>query len=180
MTNDSFGHWFSGFADGEACFHLKAQKRKGQPGFHFACAFSIGLRADDQDILRVIKEYFGCGGLRPLKALTSPEGIHSNPRVYYSIDTLRDNLRKVLPHFDKYHLRSKKAHDYYIYRQAVLLRHKVASGDRVITGKCGFKRWTSADEQAFFALKEQLEEGRKFKGPEDAPINVRAHVMPGE
>lgn len=101
-----------------------------------------------------IGEYFGCGYLQDVRAYST-----SNPQVRFVIDTLQDHLVATLPHFDRYPLRSKKADDYAIFREGVLLMQRVNR-----RGKGGQVRWTSDDIADFFSLKMQIEEVRRYKG----------------
>jgi len=164
MTTLSFGAWLSGFSDGEACFHLKALKRKGQSTYHFCTTFQILLRADDRGILEEIQKYLKCGTIRPYKLKGSDHGGFSvNPKVVFSVDTLRDNVAHILPQFDRFPLRSKKARDYVLYRRAVLLRVDVTKRKREVHVRGqGARQWSLADEQKFLELKHTLEEGRRY------------------
>jgi hypothetical protein len=184
---NSFAHWLSGFTDGEACFHLKVLKRKTSERPQLSCAFQIGLRADDLDVLKQIQTYFGCGAIRPFQTKSKKVLPNAKPSNYFVIDSLQDLFTKVIPHFDAYPLRSKKARDYVIWREAVLLKHEVGLRPRgwLWMGQCSerrmgspehpvslsgrSRRWTEADEQRFIALKHALEEGRKYKEVDPNP-----------
>ena len=179
MTDlSAFGHWLSGFSDGEACFHLKGYARKDSPMLKFACAFQIGLRADDLSILQQIQRYFGCGTIRPFRTKsTHPLNFKSKPRFYYCIDSVAANLGKVVPHFDRYPLRSKKANDYAVWREAVLFLSEVGARPRNISVPGGARRWSESDEQSFLDLKRRLEDGRSWKGPEKGAWLIHTYKL---
>lgn len=169
--SSAFAHWLSGFSDGEACFHLKGYARKDEPTLKFACAFQIGLRADDLAILQQIQRYFGCGVIRPFRTKSKhPLNFKSKPRFYYNIDGVQNNLRAVVPHFDRYPLRSKKANDYVVWREAVIHLAEVGARPRNIPVPGGARRWSASDERHFLELKRRLEDGRAWKGPADETL----------
>jgi LAGLIDADG endonuclease len=160
----AFGHWLSGFCDGEACFHLKSCDRKGQLTRRYACSFQLGLRADDLPILQEIKRYFGYGSIRPFRTKSKhPLNFRSKPRFYFYIDGVQANLKAVISHFDSYPLRSRKARDYVVYREAVIFMAEVGRRPRNIRVPGGARRWSKEAERTFLALKRRLEDGRIFK-----------------
>jgi hypothetical protein len=72
---------------------------------------------------------------------------------------LADNVTALLPHFDAYPLRARKAADYTIYREGVVY---MATVGRPGCGG-GVRRWHDNDNEYFLKLKDRLEEGRRFK-----------------
>lgn len=104
--------WLAGFADGEGCFALQRSQRAGwvQP------TFRIGLRADDSTILAELKEEFG-GSL----TVRHHRGRRNDCPVADWVVGSKDDLRKIVAYFDRYPLRAKKAGDYAIWREAVLI-----------------------------------------------------------
>lgn len=110
--------WFAGFADGEGCFLISVNPRPrwGRPSVH--PRFSLNLRADDRAVLRALSEAFG-GKLSVDRRSQGKVGA-SAPRIFWHVVTKVDMLRLV-EYFDQFPLRAKKARDYALWREAVLL-----------------------------------------------------------
>jgi hypothetical protein len=123
---DAFGHWLSGFVDGEGCFGIYCYKQGKVESFVgiLSFEFSIQLREDDRAILEKIKAYFGCGTLAKGSRARSRSKGHPNARDQYkfSCRKIEDLTTKVVPHFEKYPLRSKKAGDFEIWKKALELQ----------------------------------------------------------
>ncbi len=158
----AFAHWISGFSAGEATFGIAVARRLETENFKVGCRFAIGLREDDELILRRVKNYFGCGTLARIAGYGT-----GNPQVRYTVSALQDNLRCILPHFDRYPLRGKKGDDYLVFREAVLFMEAV--GGRGRTG-VGLKtsRWKDADIDHMLGLRKRLVDGRAY-GPNPKP-----------
>lgn len=84
--------------------------------------FTIGLDKKDLDLLVQIKAFFKIGNID-----TSTKGI-----VYYTVGSVKDIEKYILPHFDKYPLVTKKFKDFTLFKQIVLLmvkgEHKTLPG----------------------------------------------------
>lgn len=105
-----FGHWFSGFVDGEGCFTIH---KKG------GCSFIIGLRSDDELVLRHIQNSLGgIGRIRYVFRSLGSEG--GNPQIRWEVNKKKECLWLTTV-FDAYPLRSRKANDYAIWREAAVL-----------------------------------------------------------
>ena len=140
---DAFGNWLSGFTDGEGCFGLHRHgvnpstgKRRGYHGL-----FRIELRGDDSGVLSSIKEYLGCGNLggSPANLGYSPRKV--NPTCTYFVSDNKSLHDVVIPNFEKFPLRSKKARDFAIWSQAIKYLHLI-----VKRKSCGNKpKWTKLD-----------------------------------
>jgi hypothetical protein len=76
--------------------------------------FTIGLDPKDLDLLVQIKAFFKIG-----KIYTSKRGI-----VYYTVGSMKDLIKYILPHFDKYPLATLKLKDYLLFKEIVLLMEK--------------------------------------------------------
>lgn len=113
------GDYIAGFVDGEGCFALKFRRdvrhdRNGTPEYlYWGIEFAIVLREDDREILEKIKTTLGCGNF------SSTHG-----SIRYSVTRFDDLLYKVVPFFEKYELRAKKAHDFKLWKEALVLLHK--------------------------------------------------------
>lgn len=152
----SFGHWLSGFSDGEATFYLSAKTRIGGSGWHLAERFAIGLRADDGEILHEIRAYLRCGRVIPIRKYGG-----SNPQLRFVVDAHRDQVEHVVPHFDAHPLRSRKARDFEVWRRGVMMREEVIK--RGPRGRGNTPQWTDHDVLRFVMLKQELEAQRRFR-----------------
>jgi hypothetical protein len=141
---ESFGHWFAGFVDGEGCFRIKPTNMGT-----FQCRFSIGLRADDAPILHEIRARTGVG-------ILVHSGRNSIQQEQWRLEVNRkaDGVRLV-EIFDDFPLRAKKARDFAIWREAVSVWSSVVNGRR-------------ADWSAMAALADALREERRFRAVEFA------------
>lgn len=55
-------NWLAGFATGEGCFYVVAQKRANfKMGYSFKLKFSIAQHYRDEALLKSLIDYFGCG-----------------------------------------------------------------------------------------------------------------------
>lgn len=138
--------WLAGFVDGEASFNITDLPRSGADGARrrrLQPRFDLHLRADDAPILRTLREAFG-GSTRLARRSV---GHATYDRFTWCVAAKAD-LRGLVAYFDRFPLRSKKAADYAIWREAVLLYVEAPSGPEV------------ANELA--ALREALIDGRRY------------------
>lgn len=117
--------WFAGFVDGEGCFDLPRTQMR----------FSIGLRVDDQPILEALQGVFG-GRLYPTPL--------DRRRCQWHVNS-RSEIAELIRYFDRFPLRSKKAHDYEVWRKAFQVLEE--KGPRAAE---------------FATLKAELRDGRRY------------------
>src|SRR5262245_39478982 len=153
-----FGQWLTGFVDGEGCFELKVTRRK-QSLPRLCASFVICLRADDVAILNQIRAFFGCGGI-----WYDNGPARKNPLAIYSTSAWTDLATIIVPHFERYPLRAKKARDFPLWREAVLIAQEVAQRRRAKT-TAGLWKWLASEVDRFAALKQALTEQRRFVAP---------------
>jgi hypothetical protein len=112
-TDDAFGHWLAGFIDGEGCFKITRISRS----VTYRCQFSLGVRVDDLATLEAVRDRLGFGSIYRF-----PGRRESNTRASARWDIInkRDG-RALVDLLDRFPLRSKKARDYAIWREAMLL-----------------------------------------------------------
>jgi LAGLIDADG DNA endonuclease family protein len=163
---DAFGHWLSGFTDGEGCFYLGVGFRWGK--YKVALArFDIQLRADDRVILEEIRAFWGVGHIR-----YAGQQKRSRPKVVLRIFAASALANVVVPHFDRYPLRAKKQRDFLIWKRGVELYHRVQAG-RIVPlpgGRGGTRpRWTPGEMELFESLAIALREQRKFDAAGSLP-----------
>jgi len=110
--------WFiSGFADAEWCFLILIRKsQKNKLGWQLEANFTINLHARDLDLLNLIQNYFG--GVGRINK-------ERNGCCDFVISSLDQIVTKVIPHFDKYPLKTHKYSDYLLFKKVVgMMRQK--------------------------------------------------------
>ncbi len=183
ISRDDFGHWLSGFTDGEGCFRLSFTIPKATSrAYHIFAPFLIRLRADDCDVLRQIQAYWGCGRLTPWAPHSSRKTFNSKPYAMLTVQRIDALAGILVPHFERFPLRAKKARDFAIWKQGVRLIHQAAHRHIMSGYHCGsYPRWTKDEIEEFSALARALGEQREFLAT--APILPAAvpptHVQPG-
>ncbi len=110
--------WYvTGWFDGEGCFSVSVHPH---PGSKYRWLVDPTVQSyrhrDSVNVLYEMRDYFGCGAIRS-------KGPNSNVMTF-SIESRRDMLTKVIPHFIKYPLRTAKAEDFNLFRQIVELMEK--------------------------------------------------------
>ncbi len=151
--DNAFGHWFAGFVDGEGHFGMS---RRGVNGTGYACSFSLIVRADDAEVMEKIHRWLGVGRLYRYKFIRRKDQYANNPRCELHV-TKREEVRKLIDIFDRFPLRAKKARDYRIWREAVLLW-----ADRK-SHRGGAGRSAHPVQSRLAELKAELEAARTFK-----------------
>lgn len=161
VDRTTFGHWLSGFTDGEGCFLLYSPKPGGSASAMRA-RFLISLRFDDLAILQTVRSYFGCGILS--RKLQSPSHQRWRPQARFYVDKTADLIDKVIPHFEHFPLRAKKVRDFAVWSQGVRLLHEIYPR-RVRSrgfGRGTFPRWEPAERERFEALSLALKGAREY------------------
>jgi len=108
--------WFiSGFSDAEGCFLVLIRKSsKNLLGWQLEVNFTINLHVRDLDLLKLIKAYFGVGRI----------GKERNGCCDFTIGSLDQIITKVIPHFDKYPLKTNKYSDYLLFKKVVMIMQR--------------------------------------------------------
>src|SRR5215467_3440298 len=113
---DAFGHWLSGFTDGEGCFYA------GCDGRYRRAFFTLALRLDDRPILELTRSFLACGSFH----LREPRKPTHAPALIFAVRDIHSLWNKIVPHFERYPLRAKKANDFLIWKQAVIILHRMS------------------------------------------------------
>ena len=156
---DGFGHWLSGFTDGEGSFILGFLRRAPYPSCPRA-SFSIGLRSDDEEILYSIKEFLGVGIICNRHA--KPEGERKR-QTDYVVSRAIDLENVIVPHFERYPLRAKKARDFSLWRAGVAIIATAQRRPMVLRRFGAARRYTESECVQFQAIDNALRKQRCFE-----------------
>ncbi|OQY48150.1 MAG: endonuclease [Anaerolineaceae bacterium 4572_78] len=108
-----FASYITGFTDGEGCFLISFNQRaKLKTGLEVQPSFSISQHKRNRKILEDIHSYFKCGGIHFSKR---------DQNYKWEVRSLSDILTKIIPHFEKYQLKTKKKDDFLIFREICFL-----------------------------------------------------------
>ena len=161
----AFGHWLSGFVDGEGCFFISVPKCSKTGKWRPRVQFIITLRADDFPVVARIRSFLQCG-----RAYVTHKRSVRNPNsvaVYYAAATA-DLVGRIIPHFEAHPLQSKKQRDFLVFKAALQLVSQVGKRDRRGTrvGTPGQPwKWMPEDVAAFTDLVQKMRDGRRYVDP---------------
>lgn len=127
------GHWLAGITDGEGYFSLITRRRRLEryPDrlYHAVqWTYGIALRADDSALLHGVQSILKVGHVRPfdtahdMRDPVTGRTYHSHPRVAFRVVN-RVDVGRIVATFERFPLRSKKAHDFAIWAHAWHLYH---------------------------------------------------------
>lgn len=165
IDRDNFGHWLSGFTDGEGCFGL--QLNRPVPGCITPRAtFKISLRYDDAAILHLIQSYLNCGRLHISRASSRKKHLSKARKDCLSFDVTKtsDLTSIIIPHFEKYTLRAKKQRDFDIWKQGAIYIHQILMQKRSgqMDGRGRSRVWNQSSLDYFGSLIDALWKIRQF------------------
>jgi hypothetical protein len=171
IERNAFGHWLSGFADGEATFGIRVCG--GKRSMNYSPIFRIALRDDDTEILRLIQSFWGCGTLHFSDNARSKIP-NAKPIAIYGVQRVSSHIGVVVPHFDMFPLRSKKRNDFAVWRKAVELMAEVHARPRVFRKGGGGSEpvWSSPERAMVDAYAAELRAARLY--------GRRDHQAPGD
>lgn len=124
-------NYFSGYVDGEGCFSVSFSKRpKLLVGWEVKPSFCVGQNYDRREVLDLMHQYFGCGHIRR---------DWGDRTLKYEVRKLDDLLNKVIPHFEKFPIKSAKQKDFLRFAEICVkikkLEHrKVATLRKIMRG----------------------------------------------
>jgi len=104
-------NYVTGFSDAESTFGIYVIKSKNHKiGWTVTMAFSIGLHIKDLDLLTNIRDFFGVGNI----VISKPGNVAT-----YQVQSIKDMVNVIIPHFNKYPLQTKKLRDFLIFKSIV-------------------------------------------------------------
>lgn len=177
----AFGHWLSGFADGEATFQLVMATQKNRPFPNFKAFIRITLRDDDIGILRMIQSYWNCGRIS-LSDNVRSKVPNAKPVAYYEVSCVSDLIDTVIPHLDYHPMRAKKRGDFLVWRKGVELMAAVQKRPlKYREGHCRnrhggtYPKWTQAESDQFASLSEELKSQRQYGSVVPPEVVINGH-----
>lgn len=109
--------WYvTGLVEGEGCFCVSFNRRRRlKVGIETRPSFSISLSKRDLELVKKLREFFGCGGIRFCRS----------DRTYkFEVRAIDDLWHKVIPHFKRYPLAGQKRRDFELFAQICDLVHR--------------------------------------------------------
>src|SRR3989344_7326638 len=117
--------YISGYSDGEGCFCVSFSHRPKniKVGWEVKPSFAVGQNYDRREVLDLMKNYFGCGFMRR---------DYGDKTLKFEVRSLSDLIDRVIPHFEKFSLKSAKQKDFLLFakicRKIQKLEHLKAKG----------------------------------------------------
>ena len=137
--------WYiTGMCDGEGSFQITIQDMKGlgKTGYKPFLEFKITQKKSSSRILYGFKKYFNCGRVNIDNRKTDT--------LKYVVTRNKDLFNKIIPHFDRYILKTSKYLDYINFRTAVfIMRDK--------------KHFTKEGISLLRDIKEKMNKARSFE-----------------
>ena len=107
--------WIVGFIDGEGCFHVGISKHSDlRLGYQILPELTVVQHQRDLDLLHELRSTMNCGVVRR----------NHGDRFCWRVRSLKNLTETIIPFFDKYPLKSKKALDFLKFRKVVMLMQK--------------------------------------------------------
>jgi hypothetical protein len=125
--------WYvAGFVDGEGSFHVALYKDpRMKTGWKFIPEFHISQRFTSRKVLRDMVKFFGCGYVKFNHRRNPKDKTH-----VYVVRDRNDLMKKIIPFFQRYELRTEKAKDFKLFALVVKLmtknNHRTTAGMRRI------------------------------------------------
>jgi hypothetical protein len=164
IDRSRFGDYLSGLTAGEGYFLLYLA-RNNTATFPIPWAqFGMSLRDDDRGILGLIQSYFGCG-----KITYHRRSGGANRQAQYRIHSVTFLAERLVPHFEAHPLIAKKANDFAIWKQGVLLINAVSKRPSIRRGRPragSHSRWTTDERDHFTTLVQALKDQRIYQSPQ--------------
>ncbi len=116
--------YISGYVDGEGCFTVSISPRSTlSVRWEVRPSLSVSQNGDRSQVLLLIREYFGCGSLRPDR---------SDRTWKWEVRSLASIRDRIIPHFRRYPLLSGKDGDFQLF--ATICERMAREEHRTIAG----------------------------------------------
>ena len=107
--------WIVGFVDGEGCFHVAINRHPDMKlGFQVLPEFTVVQHESDAQVLYALKAHFGCGVVRR----------NHGSRMAFRVRNLAHLAERIVPFFEKHHLKTRKRVEFLKFRRVVLLMQR--------------------------------------------------------
>jgi hypothetical protein len=101
--------YLSGYVDGEGCFTVSISPRRTLGvGWEVRPSLSVSQNGDRAQVLILLHEYFGYGTIRPHR---------SDKTLKWEVRSLSVLIAKIIPHFERYPLLSRKQRDFELFAE---------------------------------------------------------------
>lgn len=150
MKTDGNKWWVTGLADGESSFTIQVYRKSANHSWTVRFCWVMALRSDDAGTLTKVQAVTG-------GALSETRNKGGNPKTVLQVFRHED-LERLIDHFTKYPLQSKKARDFQVWARA--FREWVDS-PRVVRGKCANARPAEVVDK-MIRYKDRLSQIRRF------------------
>lgn len=108
--------YLSGYVDGEGCFCVSINRSARHAfGWEIRPSFSVSQNSDRAEVLEMLRQYFGCGTIRPDR---------SDRTLKYEVRSIADLVERVVPHFEETPIFSGKRHDFELFAQICRLMYE--------------------------------------------------------
>ena len=102
--------WYiTGLVDGEGCFMVSFNLRSGlNTGIEVRPSFSVSQNKRNLEVIKTLQKFFNCGGIR----------FDKHDQTYkFEVRSIDDLMKKVIPHFEKFPLKTTKSADFRIFQE---------------------------------------------------------------
>jgi hypothetical protein len=179
IDREAFGHWLSGFVDGEGHFGFCfSAARPRLPKGNWHAYIVIVLRADDHAVLKLIQSYWQCGTISDKKK-PSNNLKNAKPQYRYYIDSIIHHTNIIVPHFERFPLRAKKQRDFLIWREAVAILRVIKRRRPIYLPGTRYRvpRLKEIEHEQLTALLDRLKTTRSYDGePKEVSSRFIAHA----
>lgn len=149
--------WFSGFFDGEGCLGVNSGQRSYRNP-NPECFVDVNVRSDDASVIEEIRDKLKIGNIH-INSLDArrAKGQRVMDSIHWRAGKTSHLVGVIIPLFDKYPLKTKKAVEWVLWKEAVMLRYnrskdyryriwEIQTELRVIRGgaaRGGWKEWSA-------------------------------------
>ena len=101
--------YITGFVDGEGYFSISFSiRKKMKMGIEVRPSFAVSQHRRNKEIILFFQKFFGCGGIRYTRY---------DQNFKYEVRSVSDLIKKIIPHFEKYPLKTSKKDDFLAFKE---------------------------------------------------------------